>query len=538
MNATNIKAAKDSRDLRKKDFRTYDIIRLVNEVERTDRDDVELFARQFPPNMMGLRRLFNFVHKNIRYKEDPDGSQWVQTPSHLWQTRVGDCKSYTVFISAVLHYMGLDRMIRYVSYDNSSNYSHVYPIAILPSGKKVVMDVVLMVQQNRPFGSEKRFTNKKDYIVKAGLYKLGNTQGGMSASSLADLEAFTNSIPSSVINEGPGDLTNMTEGQFDLYLLDDNFKVRAANAKTDKERKTYSDARRALKQGSVAGIGSLNNKEGKNLARYISMAKRKNKPAFASVPVQIPTTASIQGIKDDLRKAFFRAQGLYQGAIKSGDQARIQTAKAEYDEVVRQMKEYEDTGFIKKVVNKVKEAIKLFINWFFKGPAKFMGPYFIFLWIAKGAKKTVEIARRKSSQQKVFGFISKVSKIDEDKLKKVIATGIHAKTGMTPDQVIETSRRKKISGDGGGDKIGSVIAAVLKAVSVLVEVIKKIVQFFKKNKAEAGEISGDNASDVGLLAGMDEEAATASTPTPDTGSGGGGGILAIAAGIAALAIAA
>jgi len=153
-----IKPARPIKSLRKKDYRTPDIIDLVQEVIRTDVADTEEFASFFQPTRKSLKELFDFVDQTFTYSEDPKFNQWVQAPSFLFASKRGDCKSYTVFISSVLQNMGVDHLIRYTA-RYTSNFRHVYPVALL-KGKEIPMDVVWKQQEGGRFGTEKHFTKK------------------------------------------------------------------------------------------------------------------------------------------------------------------------------------------------------------------------------------------------------------------------------------------------------------------------------------------------------------------------------------------
>ncbi|MEM9259799.1 MAG: transglutaminase domain-containing protein, partial [Bacteroidota bacterium] len=254
-----MKPARKRKDLRKKSFRTNDIIQLVQEVIKTDVDDTEVLAQQFSPTKEGLRALFELVDRSFRYEEDPPGSQWVQTPSYLWNTRVGDCKSYTVFISSVLQNIGLPHLIRYAAY-GTRQYRHVYPVALL-DGEKIPLDVVWKKQEGGPFGQEKPYTKKKDFRVE-GLYKLGNSRGfteeaiiGQLKSDLEQIQAVSDSIPNT-IEAGMGDVTQMSAGELDRLIMADRYRTLAGITDHGGKKGQYLDAARAMEQGDIAGIGS------------------------------------------------------------------------------------------------------------------------------------------------------------------------------------------------------------------------------------------------------------------------------------------
>jgi len=141
---------------------TKNIISVVLQTLTANRDDVKKLSKQFESSYDGLRDLYDFVKSNFTYRIDPDGGQWIQTPAVFWHlSRIGDCKSFTVFIASVLHHMGLPYLIRFVSYDDSKTPSHVYPVAIL-DGKEVILDAVYW-----GFDREDRYSYKKDFVLKS-----------------------------------------------------------------------------------------------------------------------------------------------------------------------------------------------------------------------------------------------------------------------------------------------------------------------------------------------------------------------------------
>lgn len=141
---------------------TNDIVTVVLRVLDENRDDTREFAKQFTPDYDGMEELWHFVKEKIKYREDPDGVQWIQTPAYLWHlTRTGDCKSFTVFITSILHHLGVPYIVRFVSYDRSKVPSHVYPIAFI-NKRPVIMDAVFTAfDLEKPYRYAIDYTDKK-----------------------------------------------------------------------------------------------------------------------------------------------------------------------------------------------------------------------------------------------------------------------------------------------------------------------------------------------------------------------------------------
>lgn len=106
--------------------------------------------------------LFNFIVTNIRYEEDPKGKQWVKSPARLLSDKIGDCKSFSIFIASCLDCLGINVVMRFVSYDNTKEYSHVYPVAFDENNNPIIIDTVAMIQKGVVFDNEIKFKHKID----------------------------------------------------------------------------------------------------------------------------------------------------------------------------------------------------------------------------------------------------------------------------------------------------------------------------------------------------------------------------------------
>ena len=120
------------------------------------------------------KKIFNFLKNDINYKAD-GANQQVRLPSGLMRTKQGDCKSYSVFTSAVLSNLGIPHKLVYASYDPTDpTPSHIY--VITDSG--CIIDAVY-----GKFNAEKKATFKKyknmniSYIAGVKPRKIGRSCG-------------------------------------------------------------------------------------------------------------------------------------------------------------------------------------------------------------------------------------------------------------------------------------------------------------------------------------------------------------------------
>lgn len=98
------------------------------------------------------KKIFDYLSNNINYKADGP-NQAVRLPSGLMRTAQGDCKSYSIFTSAVLSNLGITHSLCYVSYDpKDSTPSHIYVI----TDKGCIIDAVY-----GKFNAEKEPTYRK-----------------------------------------------------------------------------------------------------------------------------------------------------------------------------------------------------------------------------------------------------------------------------------------------------------------------------------------------------------------------------------------
>jgi hypothetical protein len=98
------------------------------------------------------KKIFDYLKNHVNYKAD-GANQQVRLPSALMRTLQGDCKSYSVYTSAILTNLGIPHKLVYASYDpKDPTPTHIYVI----TNKGCIIDAVY-----GKFNAEKKATSKK-----------------------------------------------------------------------------------------------------------------------------------------------------------------------------------------------------------------------------------------------------------------------------------------------------------------------------------------------------------------------------------------
>lgn len=138
-----------------KEGTTGDIIKEVLSTYQHCRADLNKFAPALQKGTENetCKAIWNFVKKNISYKIDPIGKQFIKTPARIWQDKQCDCKGYSIFIACCLTSLGLPVKFRFVSFDNTDIPTHVYVVC-----NNNILDCVM-----NQYNKEHSYTNKKEF---------------------------------------------------------------------------------------------------------------------------------------------------------------------------------------------------------------------------------------------------------------------------------------------------------------------------------------------------------------------------------------
>lgn len=109
--------------------------------------------------------IFAYLVDNVRYKLDKEGDQYIKTPGRLLEDGCGDCKSLTMFLCCCLHCLGISHKMRFVSFDNTDVYTHVYAVALDEQGEEIILDACELDQQGQSiYDYAREYTRKKDIV--------------------------------------------------------------------------------------------------------------------------------------------------------------------------------------------------------------------------------------------------------------------------------------------------------------------------------------------------------------------------------------
>jgi len=129
----------------KREARLEDTITLLPEVIRR----VSWQVRKIIPLLRGdtleetCKNIWTRLYNGIRYCKDEKNKEQIFSPRATWWRKKGDCDDFSVFVSAILTEMKISHVLRIAMYKEEGGYQHIYPVAISPNGKEIIIDCVL-----------------------------------------------------------------------------------------------------------------------------------------------------------------------------------------------------------------------------------------------------------------------------------------------------------------------------------------------------------------------------------------------------------
>lgn len=131
----------------------YQTVDYVEQVVKQTLDHTEKLAPKLRGTSLAetCRRIFNFCYGHIQYKLDKPGEEQLRTPARSWKDRKTgiDCDCFSIFVSSILHNLGIKHAYRICEINNKGYFQHIYIIvpvdqsSSLVSGKYIIIDPVL-----------------------------------------------------------------------------------------------------------------------------------------------------------------------------------------------------------------------------------------------------------------------------------------------------------------------------------------------------------------------------------------------------------
>jgi hypothetical protein len=452
---------------------TSDIINSVMWAYDNENDpQIKEFAGQFVGVLDEdtFRNIWNFLRTKIKYKADSEGSsgEMIRTPARLIVDGTGDCKSYSLFTAVCLRWLGIPLVFRFVSYGTKQEATHVYVVAkSRQSNKEIVIDAVANVQAGLPFGYELKYT-----------YKCDMANSGTKISYLAGLPDYNRKSKIGAINAdrfkvwiGDENEADITPGKHYLYAWLD-LHIEMYNIS-----KTVKDQLYNLNQLDIIAsfIHAYNVVDGdteqfKNIAFVICALVADGR--FNS------NELNVDARYENLNDLYTIIEGNYNNgfSLKSYD-------KTLYDIILKEVLPYNEKknnvsgihGGETEFVSKLKES----------------GIYYIYMFVsASDLAAMPDVVRTKlQKQQKTFNWVASVNTYQkESAMQNSIRSGIIARTGKTPEQIIAELK----SGKKQVESIGFVVPATLITIATVISIITgliAIINFIFSAKAAVAQPS-------------------------------------------------
>lgn len=382
-----IPAALNLKVLTKDNGVTKDIIKEVLACFKSSKDQLENFA----PFLKGKNiqetcsNIWHFWKKNIRYKVDEDGVQWVKTPAAFFSSGFGDCKSFSVAVACTLYCLGIKSKFRFTSYaGNKTQPTHVYVVATDEQGKEIFIDCVWTA-----FNAQKPFTKNWDYNNMTKIFRLSGID-----EEVAYYPAKKYSIGE--LNIDPND-PGTTEAELSIALDLQKLELdQKANRAKHKIGSPYDNAYQVQIEGHKAALHQIGLFRSKKKRLAIAIKKNKGKKGVNKRQAKL------------LRKA-----GIAVTKVKD--------------------------GLLKRIGKGITKVLKTPIRLLAKSKLPKSAPFFLYLYITdpKVIAAMPQIVRQKRDKALYYKDVMvKKLQMKESNFNKIIQNGIQSSFGQPAEQVI------------------------------------------------------------------------------------------------------
>jgi len=234
-----------------------EIVGVIADVDKSLNGDTRELAGEFERSEAGLKKAFDYVVNNIKYKRDGE-TEVVKYPQKTIREKTGDCKSMSILIGSILKDKKIPYKYRFTYTDKNNPLAwHVYPIATI-GGKDIIMDAVV-----KEFNLEHPYVKKYDYSPK-------------SIAAISGVGATSNIIvpPKNYI-----DTFNFTEGEITAVLLYEQLNIISAFGTTPEIEADKASIQDALYLGinDTAGLKKIRSINSSEIRTALVRANKQNK---------------------------------------------------------------------------------------------------------------------------------------------------------------------------------------------------------------------------------------------------------------------
>ena len=420
---------------------TADIVSVVMETYNKDWKQVSGLAQEFKDSSARntCKNIFDFIVKNVRYKEDPAGVQWVKTPARLLADGVGDCKSMSIFSASCLRVLGIDHFFRFVSFNRKKEATHVYVIAISEYGEKIILDPVVRPVQ---FNKEEKYTYKSD-MRGTDIYYLSGIKRQHTPIQIGNIN--TNLW----FGENPDDYS---KHKMNLLSFMDLKLSESSIANSTKDLANIYNQLDMLSLAIYACENTTGRDDLETWFRHIAALHLQH--AFSNSFTDLEARSrNLAMLKNTLQEHIYKYDYFsYDADLFAWLDANC---LAHYEESI--------SGIGR--ISKRQEAAK---------KIKESGIYYIYTFIPSKMeyKYPVRVLRKKQIQKNVYDWVDETDGYNSSAIQaNLVRSGIISTTGKTPEQFLSGKNLKqfRISGVGSVTAVLGVISAVLSVVKLLWE---------------------------------------------------------------------
>lgn len=511
-----IAPAKNKKTLVKKQYVTSDIITEVLEADKKSwLDTIDIMLRVPLTTESELcADIWNILKHDVKYQVDVPGDQLVKSPSALWSTGFGDCKSYSIFTASLLKNYGIPYTYRFVSFSNSPIPTHVYIIAHTKQGN-IIIDAVWHY-----FNSEKKFTFKIDKNM-AGLYRVEGigkngllkkivkysptgiavrtarkvsdkvfSSGAKKATTASNAMSTAKSRVMSWANNRPKSDYKPTQLRlFSSHPHDRNMAVIKQRMEVERDI--------VRKKRGVAGIGKIEHydKVIGVIDEWIGASERNDYMAMARILKRFKPGSRehkylqkglISKIDDDMSiPDYDTVEGIGKISLKKIVKGAGKVAKGAAKGVAKGAK-----AVAKGAVKVVRAGESVITRPLLEVALPSASPYFIYEFI--DSKQLGPKAQKKQNKaHNLFKAIVNVTGVKADTVRGIIRNGIMKRFKKSPENVIadwKKSGSSKVSGIGAVDP--ATINVIFDSINKVIDLVKKVLGKGKVEEVKKEDMPG------------------------------------------------